>query len=216
MEKTTLLLLFIVLLAYNKNTNAQVTKNNKVLWAENVQSIVPLERPFKNDTANWHERDNRFKLNWYQNQFSPSQIWDATFKYDNEKIFTSITRAVLSGKLKAYTDYPNQGTELTLKEFNNILVKWDTSNTPMTAMTFDGSDGVVPIGTPIKYELRSDDITQIKFNETIEFDTVSYTLNKKVSTITFYTSERSESGEVIRNNKEIFYVKLNDLPKKQK
>lgn len=216
MKKTVILLLFIALIAFNKNINAQVSKNNKVLWAENVESVVPLEIPFKGDSAAWYDKDNKFKLNWYRLQFTPIQIWNVALKYDKEKMFSSITRAVLSGKLKAYTDYPNQGTELTLKEFNNILVKWDTTDTPMTAYDRNGGSGEMPIETTIKDELRPDEITQLKFNETIEFDTVSYTLIKKISRITFYTAEITERGERIGNDKEIFYVKLNDLPNKQK
>lgn len=212
MKKTTILLIFTALLACNKNTNAQVTKNNKVLWAENVQSIVPLYR----DTAGFGNRSKKERLISIGSLFNPSQIWDAAFKYDIEKIFTSVTHAVLSGKLKAYTDYPTPDRELTLKEFNNILVKWDTIDTPMTAYDPNGGSGEIPIGTPIKDELRPDEITQLKFNETIEFDTVSCTLSKKVSTITFYTYEITERGEQIGNDKEIFYIKLNDLPNKQK
>src|ERR1035437_7862521 len=103
MKKTAILLLFTSIVACNKNTN-QETKKSKVLWAETVQSSVPLVR----DTL-WNEAD-----------------WKAAYKYDKEKIFSSTTHAVLAGKLKAYSDYP--GKELTLKEFNNILVSWDSTH----------------------------------------------------------------------------------------
>ena len=208
MKNVTILLLFASLLANNNTTNAQVTKNNKVLWAENVQSVISLSR----DTANWSNFSAAEPLPYNQKQISSILTYTA-FKYDKEKIFSSITHAVLSGKLKAYTDIPSPGTVLTIKEFNDILVHWDTTVSPSTAL--DTSDAKmlvvdVPIGAAIKIEITSDDITQLKFNETIEFDTITYTINKKVSSIAFYTDKYAENGYWIDNDKEIFYVKLNE------
>lgn len=179
MKKTAILLLFTALVACNKNTN-QETKNNKVLWAETVQSSVPLVK----DSA-WNKTD-----------------WNAVYKYDKEKIYTSITHGVLSGKLKAYDNYP--GKELTLKEFNNILVKWDSTN-----QVEDPNNPGKIITAPIKFEITSEDIIQLIFNEKIELDTVSYSLNKKVSSVTFITNKYTETGEIIGKRK-IFEVKLND------
>ena len=131
-------------------------------------------------------------------------------EFDKEKMFSSITHAILSGKLKAYRAFSGSDKELTLKEFNNILVSWDTSDTPMVALDTTGGSGEIPIGTPVMRRLTSEDITQLKFNETIEFDTVSYTLCKKVSRIAFYTYKLNERSEQI-GQKELFYVNLNDF-----
>lgn len=207
MKKISILLIFTAFIASNKNTNAQITKSSKVLWAENVQSIIPLDK----DTARWSAKSNRERLMEIGYQFSPLQIWNNAFKYDIEKIFSSISSAVLSGKLKAYSDFPTLGKELTPKEFNSILVKWDTTDTRITALDTTGGSGEIPIGTPIKRVLKSDDITRLKFNEKIEFDTVYYTLCKKVSSISFFTYKINERGEQL-GDEEIFYVKLNDIP----
>ena len=179
MKKIAILFILTAIIACNKSTN-QETTNNKVLWAENVQSIVPLVR----DTT-WNEVD-----------------WDAAYKYDKEKIFSSITHAILSGKLKAYTDYPNSA--LTVKEFNNILVQWDS-----TFVVEDPNNPGTMISAPVKFEVKSEDITQLKFNEKVELDTVSYSLSKKVSYITFFANKYNEVGDIL-GVKKIFDVKLND------
>lgn len=171
--KIVILLLFTAIVACNKNTN-QETKNNEVLWAENVQTILPME-PDTTDPY-WSEK---------------------------EKIFSSIVPAVLSGKLKAYANYPSP--PLTLKEFNNILVKWDTTQVENPA-----NPGVF-FTVPVKIELTSDRITGIKFNEKIELDTISFSISQKVSYITFLTYKENETGEIM-GNKKLFDVKLNDLP----
>lgn len=184
MKKIAILLVSAALLGCNKNTN-QETKNTKVLWAETVQSNVSLVRD-----SLWDEAD-----------------WNAINKYDKEKIFSSITQAVLSGKLKAYFDYPS--SELTIKEFNNILVQWDSTN-----QMEDPKNPGTMITAPMKMELTSDDIVQLRFNEKIELDTISYTLNKKVSFITFLTYKTANTGEIL-GLKYLFDVKLNDLPNNQ-
>ncbi len=202
MKKNAVVLMLLALANCNLNIKAQESKNRKVLWAENVQTIIPFAYGAGNirDTFAWN---HNFK------ETIISSNWNAAFQYDKEKIFSTIVKAVLSGKLKAYTNCPNE--ELTPKEFNKILVQWDTSKIPMSAMTKDGSDGQIPTGTPIRKELTAADITQLKLNEKIEFDTITYTLTKKVSTITFFTYEANETGEIFRQNKEIFYVKLKDI-----
>lgn len=208
MNKVTILLLFSSFLANNNTTNAQVTKNHKVLWAENVQSVISLSR----DTANWSNFSAAEPLPYTQKQIRTILTYTA-FKYDKEKIFSSITHAVLSGKLKAYSDFPTPGKVLTIKEFNDILVHWDTTDTPSTALDISNAKMLVvdvPIGAAIKIEITSDDITQLKFNETIEFDTLAYTINKKVTSISFYIDKVAENGYWIDNDKEIFYVKLNE------
>jgi len=202
MKITFILLLSISLLGMNNITYAQVTTSNKVLWAD-VQSFVPLDR----DTSGWYAKSGMEKL--ISTGIAFQQNWDIAFKYDSEKIFSSITHAVLSGKLKAYTDFSTLDKALTLKEFNNILVHYDTTDTPMNAMTYDGSDGLVPIGSLIKLELKADDIARLKFNEKIEFDTVANSLSTKISSITFYTYNLNENGQAV-GEKEKFFVKLNE------
>lgn len=185
MKKTNILMLITAFVACNNSTMAQATKTNKVLWAEKAQSTLPLER----DTL-WNIEE-----------------WNAVYKYDKKKIFESITHAVESGKLKAYADYPNG--ELTIKKFNNILVKWDSTN-----YIEDVKNPGTMIISPMKKELKPDDIVQIKFNERIELDTVSYILNKIVSSISFFTYKYDERGEVILSLTKIFDVKLNEIQKK--
>ena len=70
------------------------------------------------------------------------------------------------------------------------------------------------IFAPMKRELTADDIVQLKINEKIELDTVSYILNKKVYSISFFTYKYDETGEVILGFKKIFDVKFNELQKK--
>lgn len=179
MKKAIILLLFTALVACNKNIN-QETSNTKVLWAENVQSTVPMER----DTL-WTKED-----------------WKAVYNYDKEKIFTTITNAVLSGKLKAYIDYP--GTAYSVNEFNTILANWDSTN-----YAEDVNNPGTMISSPVKMEIKPDDIIQLKFNEKIELDTVSYTLSKKVSFVTFVSYKYDNVGEIL-GLKKLFDVKLNE------
>jgi|GEM_PF-3196021 len=185
MKKVAILFIFTAIIACNKNAT-QETKNNKVLWAENVRSILPLE----GDTTK-----NETNLN-------------AIHRCDKEKIFSSITHAVLSGKLKAYVEYP--GIELTVKEFNDILVYWDESH-----VIEDPNNPGAVIHAPIKHEITSHDITKLKFNETIELDTISYTLFKQISTVTFFISQNYYDRGGYYDRK-IFEVKLNDLSKNLK
>jgi hypothetical protein len=177
MKKTIILILISAVLTCHKNL-AQEIKNNKILWGENVQSFLPME----SDTLSHEVNKNAIQ------------------RYDKEKIFSSITHAVLSGKLKAYHDYP--GIALTITEFNNLLADWDTS-----AITEDPNNPGTMISSPIKYEITSDNITKLKFNETIEFDTISNCLIKKISTVSFYTRGNNMTDKY---EKKMFDVKLND------
>jgi len=185
MKKIAIILMLTAIIACNKNAN-QETKNTKVIWAETVQSSVPLER----DTL-WNKTD-----------------WDAVYKYDKEKIFSSITSAVKSGKLKAYADYPNR--PFTVKEFNNIFSSWDSTNEaeyPINSGTF--------VPAPLLKEIKADDIVLLKFNEKIEFDTLSYSLNKEVSYITFFSYKYNILGDIL-GVKKLFDVKLNETPVRAK
>lgn len=183
MKKTAILLLFTALLACNKNTN-QETKNTKVLWAENVQSNVTLVRD-----SLWSEYD-----------------WYSAYKYNKGEIFSSITQAVYSGKLTAYYDYLSYPLSvITVKEFNNILVQWDS-----TAVVEDPNEPGTMIFAPIKMEIVPDDIVQLRFNEKIELDTLSYILIKKVSSVSIFANKTNDYGEVV-GIKHLFDVKFNDL-----
>lgn len=179
MKKTTILFVLAALVACNQNPN-QETKNTKVLWAENAKSILPMEA----DTS-WS-----------------IEVWIAD-SIQKEKIFSSITHAVLSGKLKAYADYPNK--EFTVQEFKNTLVKWDSS-----VVVEDPNNSGVMINAPLLIEVTPDNIVQINFNEKIEFDTLSYTINKKVSIVSFFSYKYNANWELCKDNKKVFDVKLNN------
>ncbi|MES2284453.1 MAG: hypothetical protein V4547_02110 [Bacteroidota bacterium] len=180
MKTTTVLLLSVALIACNKNTNEEPKKNN-LLLAENVWSILPIET----DTV-----------------WSGSDLTNAANKFDREKLITSITHAVLAGKLKAYSNYPDQ--ELSVKEVENILVSWDSS-----ATTEDPNKPGTMITSAIKYELSVSSIPYLKFNEKIEMDTLTYSLSKKVSYATLYIYKSTETGET-KGARKLFDVQFND------
>lgn len=169
----------VVIFTACNNVKNEEQKNNKVLWAESVLTILPLER------------DSLWSV----------EEWAAAYKYDKEKIFSSLTAAVLSGKLKAYNSYP--GTAFTVKEFSEILLKWDT----LLVEDPYKPGNLVPSIT--KSEQSAQSIVQLKFNEKIEMDTVAYSLNKKVSSVTFFVNKYNEEGEVL-GLKKLFEVKLNE------
>ncbi len=153
MKKTTFLLLCAsAFIACTKNTNNE-TKNNVVL-AENIQSIVSLV-----PDSTWDEAS-----------------WNALYKCDREKIYEIIVKGVLDGKLKAYSDVSTPETELSTQEFTNILVKWDSA-----AVTEDPKKPGTFIAVPIKVELTGEALVQLRFNEKIEMDTVSYALRRTAS-----------------------------------
>lgn len=187
MKKISLLLLCVTtgFIACTNNTNHE-TKNNLVL-AENVESIVPLVP----DTT-WDEQE-----------------WKALYKYDQEKLFSTFVKGVLSNKLKAYSDVSNPQTELTTQEFTNILVAWDSS-----AVTEDPNNPGKMVPAPIKYELTGEDVVQIRFNEKIEIDTISYTLHKTASSVSFISYMYSETGEML-GLKHLFDVKLEKRSEKK-
>ncbi len=157
------------------------SKNSKLVWADNVWSTLPLEK----DTV------------WEGTDFT-----NASNTFDREKLVSSITNAVLAGKLKAYSDFPNKA--LSVKEVQNILVKWDS-----TATSEDPNNPGVFISAPIKMEIDSWSIPYIKFNEKIELDTLTYTLSKKTSYITLFNYKRTEKGETV-GIKKLFDVQFNE------
>ena len=180
MKTITFLFCLTALLACNKNMKEE-SKNSKLVWADNVWSTLPLEA----DTV------------WEGTDFT-----NASNTFDREKLVSSITKAVLAGKLKAYSDFPNKA--LSVKEVQNILVKWDS-----TATCEDPNNPGVFISAPIKMEIDSWSIPYIKFNEKIELDTLTYTLSKKTSYITLFNYKRTEKGETV-GIKKLFDVQFNE------
>lgn len=180
MKKTALLIIISSLVACNNKTSED-PKSNNLLLAENVWSTLPLET----ETV-WEKSD----------------LTNAANKFDREKLIGSITGALLTGKLKAYTNYPNQ--ELSLKEIENILVSWDSTNVTEDPL----KPGTMTI-SPIKYELSAMSFPYLKFNEKIELDTLTYSISKKVSYATLYIYKSTETGETV-GIKKLFDVKFND------
>ncbi len=157
-------------------------KSSKLKWADNIQTIMPLET----DTG-WHDQPD---------------LLNQALKPEKEKLFRSVIDAVFAGKLTAYENYP--GTALTPEEAKVKIIQWDS-----TAMCEDPNNPGVMVSCPIKSEITSEFLTRIKFNETIELDTVNYSLSKKVSFITLYTYKFTETGRVVGMRK-IFDVKMNE------
>lgn len=185
MKKKFILFLLTAIIACNNKTK-QETKNNSLVWADNVESTVPMVK----DTL-WNKED-----------------WEKTFRYDKKAIFASVTNGILSGKLKAYSSYPDG--ELTTTEFKSIIEKWDS-----TATVEDTNNPGTMINAPILMKLTADDIVQLRFNEKVELDTVGYTINKKVSFITFIGYHINNSTKEVDGLKKLFDVKLNDASKEK-
>lgn len=181
LKKTAILLSFAALSACTK-PNDEETKNNKIVLAENVQSnaLVSLD-------STWDEN-----------------AWKSLYKYDNKLILNTIANGVRAGKLKVYSDLSQGDSELSIKEFDNLLVKWDS-----TATTEDPNNPGTFITAPIKYEMEPESIVQLRFNEKIEMDTVTYTLHKTVSSVTFIAYKYGENGDIL-GLKSLFEVKLNN------
>jgi hypothetical protein len=181
MKKITFLLLCsTAFIACTRNTDGN--DKNKIVLAENIQSITSLVP----DSA------------WDEN------AWNALYKYDQVKLFNTIVKGVTTGKLKAYSDISEPKTELTTEEFSRIIVAWDS-----TARTEDPNKPGTFIIAPIKMELTGDDIVQLRFNEKIEMDTVSYTLHRTASSVAFISYMRSDAGEIV-GLKHLFDVKLDN------
>ncbi len=179
------LILFIstIFFACNKTeVKEEAPKNNNLVLAEDIQTILPLEK----DTS-WA---------WGSSDFT-----NISANFDPEKIFSSITKSILSGKIKAYSDYPTK--ELTVNEVSKILVSWDSTAT----VEHPDHPGTV-VSAPLKSEITAWDVPQIRFHETMELDTVTNILHKKTSYITLYTFKYAESGGVVGIRK-LFDVKFN-------
>ncbi|MGZ6519889.1 MAG: hypothetical protein ACXVED_20065, partial [Bacteroidia bacterium] len=90
------------------------------------------------------------------------------------------------------------------KEFENLMVSWDS-----TAQVEDPNNPGVFISAPTKNEITAESISQLKFDEKIELDTVSYTLIKKVLGITFFTYKRDFDGNIL-GYKKLFDVRFDE------
>jgi hypothetical protein len=181
MKKLVVLIAFTsTLFSCNKPSTEEGNKN-KLTLAENAYTVFPLET----------------EPGW-----SSASTLNADNKMDRKKIFSSIVGAVLAGKLKAYQNFPEN--ELTLNEVQAMLVRWDSTN-----QVEDTNNPGTFISAPIKYEINENNTTQLIFNETIMLDTVSYSINKKVSYVTLCTDKINEKGERI-GIKKIFDVKMNN------
>lgn len=152
-----------------KSTTTKDVIDNNVLWAETAQSVLPLEK-----NSLWTEEE-----------------WKEEYKYDKELIFSSITKGVLSGKLKAYSMYPDY--ELSIKEFQDIIGSYSTEIVEVEDPEQPGSYKTIEM----KQELQHQDLSEIKFVEKIKLDTSSYSLTRDVSSIQFYGNKYNSDGEKI-------------------
>ena len=181
MKKLFILMSCTVFFACNKNGKEMQnqTSGNSIVWAETSESNLPMVQ----DSA-WSKEE-----------------WDKAYKLDKDKIFNSITRAVLSGKLKAYSWYPEN--EVTIPEFKAILVSWASTH-QVEDINHPGTFQAAAISTT----LTGDDIAQLRFDEKIEYDTITSTVSKKVSVIQFIGVKKNpQTGEVM-GLKKLFDVKL--------
>lgn len=184
MKKITPLFFIVTLFACNTAPVAETdTKkdNNSYVWSDNIQTILPLEK----DTS-----------------WDGSNLTNAAVNFDQEKLFASISKALLAGKIKAYDNYPDK--ELTIAQVSKILVSWDS-----TATAEDPNKPGSFVSAPMKFELTGWNVPQINFHETIELDTVTNVLTQKVSYITVYLTILTETGKAI-GTKKLFDVKLNE------
>ncbi len=180
MKKTIIILACFAFVACNKNEKVD-QKSNAVVWAETAETTLPMT----------------------QDSLWTKEEWDKIFKLDKAQIFNSITKAVRSGKLKACT-YLNPNNDLTLPEFEAILTRWDSTH----AVEDVNKPGTM-IYAPVKSEIKPEDISQLRFEEKIVFDTLTNTLSKKVTTIHFIKYKLTESGEVM-GQMPVFSVKFPD------
>ena len=172
-----------ILFACNKAEVKEEVKYNNLVLAEDIQTILPLEK----DTS----------LNWEHADFT-----NASVKFDEKVLFSTITKAVLNGKIKAYSEYPDK--ELTPAQVDKMLASWDS-----TAMAEDPNHPGVMVSAPMKFEISYWSVPQIRFHEKIELDTVTNVLHKTTSHITLYIFKQTETGEIV-GHKKLFDVKFNE------
>ena len=181
MKKIIFLFLITAAIACTNATKQEIKSNNNLVLAESIQSILPLEA----DTV-----------------WDGSDLTNAKCKFDREKVFSSIISGVLSGKLQAYANYPDQ--MLSIDNVQHILVQWDSTN-----MAEDVHHPGFMVSAPIKKDIGAFNVPQIKFHEKIEMDTIAGTISKKVSYITLYTYMTDAKGD-LNGIMKVFDVKLND------
>ena len=183
MKKILIIGVCVALFACNKNgkDGQNQTNGTTILWAETAESNLPMVQ----DTM------------WSKEQ------WDKAYKMDKPAIFHSIKNAVISGKLKAYTWYPDGA--MTPKEFEAILSSWDS-----TATVEDANNPGTIITAPVKTDVTPEDMIEMRFDEKIEFDTVSFSVNKKVSVIQFIGYKIHPVTHEVMGKKKLFDVKLPD------
>ncbi|MFL5765734.1 MAG: hypothetical protein ACJ77K_17440 [Bacteroidia bacterium] len=176
------MVIFAALAACNTKTEAPAAagKNNELVVGEGVQTILSLEA----DTSCAY--------------LDPVNIRN---KFDREKLFKSIIRSVVDGKMKAYRNFPDG--ELSVKEVQGILVQWDS-----TAQVEDPEHPGTFVSAPIKMEISSANTPQIRFHETIALDTLTGKIDQKISYLTLYTYAVDREFNV-NGVKKVFDVKLN-------
>ena len=178
MKKVLITIGCIALVACSKNTNDNQQSANTVVWAETEESYLPM----------------------VQDSMWSKEEWDKAYKVDKEKIFKSVVGAVLKGKLKAYGWYPEK--EMSVESFQNVLVHWDS-----THQVEDANNPGVMITAPIKVTVTHDDISEIRMDERMEFDTLTNTLIKKVNVLQFIGFKYDQNGRIL-GKKKFFDVKL--------
>ena len=163
------------------NENNIPSKNNTIVWAEKSESFIPMKRD-----SLWDEEE------WYQK-----------YIMDKEVIYNSITKTGLIGKIKVFSNYPEE--ELNQKQFYNIINKWDSTNIDDDI----NNSNMQPDFIPTRSTYTFDDIVQIRFQEKIEFDTVSCVLTKEVNVLKFFVQNWNEYGKNV-GLKKLYEVKLNN------
>jgi hypothetical protein len=159
---------------------------NTLVWAEDIQTVLPME----SDTIS----------GWPCSDFT-----NAKTDYDKHKLFNSITAGILSGKVKAYMNYPND--ILTVDQVKHILVEWDS-----TIQVEDPNNPGTFIYAPVKMEVTPEYVPLLKFHEKILLDTVTYSLKRELAYITLYTYKTNSRFQV-DGSKKLFDVKFNEPPK---
>jgi hypothetical protein len=166
--KISLLIAATVLVACKNEVKVE-EKDNSIVWAENAFFEFPMEKD--------------------SSMHSFANLSNAQNSFDREKIFKAITEAIIAGKMKAYKNYPNDA--LSVDDVKKILVKWDT-----VQVENPDKPGEFVLA-PIKSEIEAYHVPLLKFNESISFDTLSYSIKKNVSYVSFYTYKMTEIGGVV-------------------
>ena len=173
------------MIACTKNVNTDTkAKDNTIVWEKKAATSLVMF-PFDTNIVNWTEMDKICQ--------------------HNDTVFSTFKRGVLSGKLKAYKNYPKE--ELSINAFKNIVERWDS-----THFVEDFNKPGTKIIAPIHIKIFGCDISRMRFHETIEIDTVNFSLTRKVSFVSFdIDSIKKLTGESL-GYKHLFDIKFNDIP----